>query len=578
VGPFVFALSALTSLLLLQYIARRFGDLVGRGLSWQIITEFFLLSIPFTLAMTLPMAVLVAVLYAFSRLASENEITAFKAGGVSTRALMVPALITSVFLAMFMLWFNDQLLPRANHELATLQMAILRTKPTFALKPQVINTIREGQLYLSAGQIDAASGLMKDVTIYDLSAADKRRTVYADSGTLAFADNRRDLLMKLHHGMILSAPTDRQGQLSRVYYNQDQLKIKDVANQFNPIDADTASKGDREMSVCEMQRGFETASLGVHRAVADSVMAMWRYNDAKGVKQGPMPKDVFPKTVAGGIGGFYCTYVTKYVAKLLKVKELHAEVVRPRQATQQQATQQQATQQDTTNRAQDTTNRRTVFAPKSGQTPVPVQGATPAQQPAAVPPQAAQPAASVPAQVPAVETPMPPVVTPGTVPVATPSTETGSIISTVDITDAKIRLDEARHRRNRYGIEIQKKFSLATACIVFVLVGAPIALRFPRGGVGLVIGASFMVFAIYYIGLIGGESLANKNIISPFWAMWADNIIFFLVGLVLISRMGHEGVTSRGGRMGEMMDAAREWFANHGRRRAGVRQQERAQA
>lgn len=71
VGPFVFALSALTSLLLLQYVARKFGDLVGRGLSWQVITEFFLLSIPFTVAMTLPMAVLVSVLYAFSRLASE---------------------------------------------------------------------------------------------------------------------------------------------------------------------------------------------------------------------------------------------------------------------------------------------------------------------------------------------------------------------------------------------------------------------------------------------------------------------------------------------------------------------------
>ncbi len=62
VGPFVFALSALTSLLLLQYIARRFGDLVGKGLSWQIIVEFFVLSLPFTMAMTLPMAVLVAVL------------------------------------------------------------------------------------------------------------------------------------------------------------------------------------------------------------------------------------------------------------------------------------------------------------------------------------------------------------------------------------------------------------------------------------------------------------------------------------------------------------------------------------
>lgn len=145
-------------------------------------------------------------------------------------------------------------------------------------------------------------------------------------------------------------------------------------------------------------------------------------------------------------------------------------------------------------------------------------------------------------------------------------------IGTPEMIDAKIRIDDARHRRNRYGVEIQKKFSLAAACIVFVLVGAPIALRFPRGGVGLVIGVSFAVFAIYYVGLIGGESLANNNIITPFWAMWADNVIFVIVGLILLSRMGHEGVTSRGGSMGEFMDATRMWFARQTRRAGTGRQ------
>src|SRR5947199_8239609 len=104
--------------------------------------------------MTLPMSVLVAVLYAFSRLASENEVTALKAGGVSTRSLMWPAVWWSFGLTLVMLWFNDQVEPRANHELATLTMAILQTKPTFALRPQVINTIREGQFYLRAGSIN----------------------------------------------------------------------------------------------------------------------------------------------------------------------------------------------------------------------------------------------------------------------------------------------------------------------------------------------------------------------------------------------------------------------------------------
>src|SRR6185312_9191645 len=90
----------------------------------------------------------------------------------------------------------------------------------------------------------------------------------------------------------------------------------------------------------------------------------------------------------------------------------------------------------------------------------------------------------------------------------------------MELSDASMRLVEAERLRNTYAVEIEKKFSLAAACIVFVFVGAPIALRFPRGGVGLVISVSFVVFAAYYVGLIGGESLADKGLIPPFWAMW----------------------------------------------------------
>ena len=75
-GPLVFALAALTSLLLLNYVAKQFGALVGKGLPWTAIVEFFALSIPFTVATTLPMAVLISTLYAFIRLAAEIEITA----------------------------------------------------------------------------------------------------------------------------------------------------------------------------------------------------------------------------------------------------------------------------------------------------------------------------------------------------------------------------------------------------------------------------------------------------------------------------------------------------------------------
>ena len=596
VGPFVFALSALTSLLLLQYIARKFGDLVGRGLSWQVITEFMLLSIPFTVAMTLPMAVLVAVLHAFSRMASENEITALKAGGISTRALMRPALVASVLLAMFMLWFNDQVLPRTNHELATLQIAILRTKPSFALKEQVINGIKEGQLYLRAGYIDREqSGRLRDVTIYDVSDAMRRRTIFGDSGFLAFAPNKKDIILHLYHGWMVSSPTNQPDQLNRIYYRENELKVRDVANSFQSIDADTASKGEREMSVCEMQKEYELANAAVQHAYAESLTTVLRLRTGSVPPNAPTAKTL-KINKAGGIGALYCTMIDKTSRQLktwFQPKAAHAEV--PLRIQQQDTTRSQ--QQDTTKKpgASPKTGDSVMvligtilkkvprdkippgaYIPETTHVAQPIVGksttpVTTAQPPAAAaPPIVPQPGAQNQAQGnPAKFGPV--------------ATGTGAKPGDADkgispeILDAKLRLEEARHRVNRYGVEIQKKFSLAAACIVFVLVGAPIALRFPRGGVGVVIGVSFVVFAVYYVGLIGGESLANNNLMSPFWAMWLDNVFFLIVALLLISRMGREGVTSRGGNMSEMLDSTRAWFARH-RHRADLERDREAAA
>jgi lipopolysaccharide export system permease protein len=125
-------------------------------------------------------------------------------------------------------------------------------------------------------------------------------------------------------------------------------------------------------------------------------------------------------------------------------------------------------------------------------------------------------------------------------------------------------VDEARRLRNRYAVEIEKKFSLAATCIIFVLVGAPIALRFPRGGVGLVLGVSFLIFALYYVGLIGGEALADRAMLSPFWAMWGANVIFLVLGLLMLIRMGTEANTGRGGDFRELLITIRSWLGRHG--------------
>lgn len=512
VGPFLFSLSALTSLLFLQVIARRFGDLVGKGLSWSIIFQFFALSLPYTLAMTFPMAVLVAVLYAFSRLAGENEITALKAGGVSMRALLVPVVIAACVLAIGMLEFNDQLLPRTNHRLSVLQTAIAQTKPTFALKEQVINTVKEGQLYLRAAHIDRATGGMKDVAIYDQSDPTRRRSIYADSGVLAFAANHRDLMMDLYHGVMFGAQSSRPGQLDRLYYTKDRLKIGDVGNQFQESNADSVGKGEREMGVCEMQVEYMRAIANEQRAMHDLQITEWNQLTASGAKYKLPPPLVVHQPLTVGV--VYCK------ALYLIDKAFHF-----KSATI----------------AQVATSRMTSVPPSSAS----LGSAMPDQPPETT-------LKTVPSRVPAPAgkaLPLPSLS-------SLPQKERAGF----QFSEANLRHEDAIHHQARMGVEIEKKFSLAAACIVFVLVGAPIALRFPRGGVGLVIAVSFVVFGAYYVGLIGGESLANKNLMSPFWAMWGANVVFLLGGIPLLVRMGRESSATRGGGFAQIVDNTRAWF------------------
>jgi lipopolysaccharide export system permease protein len=518
-GPLTFALTALTSLMLLQFISRQFGELVGKGLPWSVIGEFFLLSIPFTVALTVPMSVLVAVLYAFSRLAGENEVTAMKASGVSPWRLVSPAIAGGVFCSLALLAFNDQVLPRANHRLKTLQDDISQTKPTFLLKEQVINSIAEGKYYLKAGKIDRATdrNLLKEVVIYDLADPTRRRTIYANNGAISLAPNRKDLDLDLYHGQMHEVSTDKPGQLNRLFFDHDLIRIKDVAKDFKQSETSSSSKSDREMSVCEMQRRLWGAEGNFYSAQRE-------YDELRN----PKTRNRQPSTEIAlaparvpeprGIGWLYCR-----LANLLHVKE--ASAAEPlRGASQGSARVQQQPQQPAPPR-RDSSRKADKFVParrpliQSGTMPygvaTPEQIAAGKRQDAAVDDQ----------------------------------------VQKARVAEAKLRLDIARRARNRYDIEIHKKFSLAAACLIFVLVGAPIAVRFPRGGVGLVIGVSLLVFALYYVGLIGGESLANEGIIPPFWAMWGTNVILTLAGLILLLRMGRDSTSNRGGDWSDKLDA-----------------------
>lgn len=122
------------------------------------------------------------------------------------------------------------------------------------------------------------------------------------------------------------------------------------------------------------------------------------------------------------------------------------------------------------------------------------------------------------------------------------------------------RETEANRRGDRFAVEVHKKWSISFACISFVIVGIVLALRFPRGGIGLVIGGGLLVFSIHYIGLTAGESLADRGLVSPWEAMWAPNIVLTVLGIIGLFRVSRESGSTRGGDFQEILDGVRHLF------------------
>lgn len=456
VVPFLFALGALTSLMLLNQIAKRLGDLVGKGLPWGVIVEVFALSIPFIVAMTLPMAVLVAVLYASTRLAADSEVTAMRAGGISLWRLMRPLLVFGAILTLLAFAFSDHILPRTNHKLRTLYSDIARKKPTFSLKEQVVNEVQRSRLFLRAATIDPATYALRDVTIYDLADQERKRVIYADSGHLAITEDQEDAYLTLFSGVMHEFDRGDPGMFQLVGFSRDLVRIEGVGNELRRT-LDDSFKGDREMSICEMEQNVRAARrdelLARRRAAAARLSALHVLVGLPEVAPDTALQDPRPSG--------YCRALSSWATWLLP-PELQAQV---------------PPSQDSLRRFPGPRVRRQAAGARS----------TP------------------------------------------PGLRASELRAHMD------REKISRTRAAHFLVEIHKKYAIATACLVFVLLGVPTAIRFPRGGLGFVIGMSLGIFAIYYIGLIGGESLADR-LVAPPWILWAPNALFTLTGLILLRR------------------------------------------
>jgi lipopolysaccharide export system permease protein len=105
------------------------------------------------------------------------------------------------------------------------------------------------------------------------------------------------------------------------------------------------------------------------------------------------------------------------------------------------------------------------------------------------------------------------------------------------------QIKEYRRVEREYLVEIHKKYSIPAACMIFVLIGAPLGIMARRGTFGVAASLSLGFFLLYWACLIGGEKLADRGLLEPWVGMWIANIGLGILGLYLTIRTARESLT-----------------------------------
>lgn len=187
-------------IVLMQFLFRMIDDLVGKGLSFDILGELFFYAALTMVPTALPLAVLLASLMVFGNLGEKLELTALKAAGINLFRIMRPLIVLMVAIAIGAFFFQNYVLPVAQSRMWTLMFSVRQKTPEVEIpEGQFYSEIPGMNMYVE--RKNQETGMLYDMIIYDLSrGAENVRVILADSGRFAFTDDKTHLFLHLFTG------------------------------------------------------------------------------------------------------------------------------------------------------------------------------------------------------------------------------------------------------------------------------------------------------------------------------------------------------------------------------------------
>lgn len=245
-----------TFILLLDTISQLTKILVSRGADMATVLRAFVYLLPSIFSVTIPMAFLLGVLLAFGRMASDSEIVALRASGVSPSRLLRPVSALAALACAITFYTVAVALPTANQAYRELLFNLLVSKARTGIVPRVFNDelLPSRDLVIYISDVRAETGEWRDVFIHDGRKPQKPAVILARTGHFDIDRTRRTVEISLQNGVVHAFDS-----VNPAAYERLQFQSRNIPLPFDQLyPAIPLSKGDREMRISELREKVAT--------------------------------------------------------------------------------------------------------------------------------------------------------------------------------------------------------------------------------------------------------------------------------------------------------------------------------
>ena len=418
--PFLISLMMITFILFVNFLLRAIDRFLGKGLEILVILEYLFLNLAWIIALSIPMAMLLATLATFGRLSEDNEINALRSSGISFVSILSAPLIFGFSITVLLIGFNNYFLPEMNFKARLLSGDIYKKRPDISIEPGVfLDNIPNYNMIIS----DKNDSTMVNVRIFSKGKTKSQTSIYAKTGNLSTLSNA--FLLTLNNGEIHEIESKDYMNYRRILF--DIHKILIPADDIILNRRDSSNRTDREMTIPMIVEKIDNYNYKIDVVNKRIKGAFFRI----------IGDSIFPRNLEDGLQTITFLKDSLIMNSSLTNNKLNKK------------------QRQLSNLERQLKNEYNL-------------------------------------------------------------------------------IKSYKKGKNKYKVEAHKKFSIPFACILFVLLGAPLGILAKRGGFAISTAFSFGFFLLYYILLITGEELADRNHVSPEIGMWAPNVVLLVISSYLI--------------------------------------------